>query len=186
MVRELKLVDKLYLQRCFDGSRQTEQEFFDSLPSSYAKATFRRRGILQWSDKWKGHIARAVSSTLMPDDVPRLFAYWRRLRKDLKFPRVQPSIPAFGAAAGFGPSEPAEESDDELEFPDIDYYGLFKISHTATAAEISSAWRRYARTTHPDKTGTDDATAFLIAQAVDDTLIDPKICCRYTISGGVS
>jgi len=57
---------------------------------------------------------------------------------------------------------------------DVDYYTLLGIKPGASEKEIKKAYQAKARELHPDRTGTQDTTAFLAITRAYNTLSDPQ------------
>jgi hypothetical protein len=70
-----------------------------------------------------------------------------------------------------------EEKDERLTESSSSHYQVLRIAVTATDKEIKVAYRRAARTAHPDHGG--DAAAFRRVTAAYETLIDPKRRSAY-------
>ncbi len=66
---------------------------------------------------------------------------------------------------------PDEQKDECLTESRSSYYEVLRVAVTATDKEIKVAYRRAARTAHPDHGG--DAAAFRQVTAAYETLIDP-------------
>ena len=67
---------------------------------------------------------------------------------------------------------PDEQKDEWLTESSSSYYEVLRVAVTATDKEIKVAYRRAARTDHPDHGG--DAAAFRQVTAAYETLMDPK------------
>ena len=62
----------------------------------------------------------------------------------------------------------------------MDLYGILQVPRSASTAEIKSAYRELARTTHPDKGG--DARTFQKISAAAETLSHPERRKEYDLS----
>jgi curved DNA-binding protein CbpA len=63
----------------------------------------------------------------------------------------------------------------------MDLYGILRVDDTATPAQIKAAYRRLAKTAHPDVGG--DPGAFEQLKLAYDVLRDPERRARYNKSG---
>src|SRR5437764_7633727 len=64
--------------------------------------------------------------------------------------------------------------------PDRDIYRLLQVDPRAEPDEIMDAWRRLARTFHPDRNGSQRATEEMqVVNAVRDLLSDPAARAAY-------
>ena len=66
-----------------------------------------------------------------------------------------------------------------------DPYQVLGVARDASDAEIKAAFRRIARQTHPDATGTGDSTAFRAASDAYALLSNPQSRAAYDASGFV-
>jgi curved DNA-binding protein CbpA len=66
-----------------------------------------------------------------------------------------------------------------------DPYTILGVAHGATDQEIKLAYRRVARQTHPDATGSADSKAFRTATDAYSLLSDPEARAAYDKSGEV-
>lgn len=60
-----------------------------------------------------------------------------------------------------------------------DYYADLQVPPSAVAAQIKSAFHTLAKQCHPDKSGTDDTSAFRRIREAYETLSDPATRAEY-------
>jgi len=66
--------------------------------------------------------------------------------------------------------------------PEVDLYEVLGVGREATPAELKTAYRRLAKTMHPDAGGT--VGTFRLLREAYDTLSDPVLRVRYDSGGG--
>ncbi|MFD9889187.1 DnaJ domain-containing protein [Amycolatopsis sp. NPDC059027] len=68
--------------------------------------------------------------------------------------------------------------------PEVDYYDVLGVGRTASPTEIKSAYRRLAKTMHPDAGGT--VGTFRMLREAYDTLSDPALRAGYDAGAAVA
>ncbi len=72
-----------------------------------------------------------------------------------------------------------------LHPPEANLYSLLGVEPTATAAEVSAAYRQVAKVLHPDVSGTQTTAAMAALNVAREWLLDPDRRLRYDQSRGL-